>query len=211
MPARKAGIDASESPAAPAPQTGDQAIAHPSIRRHTYREGPVLRPMICLVESTSDFLKAGTLAEVFRKFPALPPLIAVRAADESTLSFGDTGANELPMPFVGVHIEGLAGGFASEMRQTLDAFETILAEFKPSAVLAMGSGNAVLACSLLANKSGVPLARIGGGERSSTTGADSSVNAVLIDPRRGRLQHGNPAWMARSTGVAGDHCHDRLR
>ncbi len=152
------------------------------IKRRTHRTGIMGRPLICLVDSASDYLKAGTLAEVFLKFPNLPRLIVVHPGAEASLSFGDTGANELPMPFIGLHLESLSGSFGLQMRQVLEAFEQVLAEFDPPAVLAMGDSDAVLACSLLARKQGTPLFRVGGGQRPAATGAGhSQVNGALID------------------------------
>jgi general secretion pathway protein A len=151
------------------------------IRRRTHRTGSMGRPLICLVDSTSDFLKAGTLAEVFMKVPALPRLIAVHPGSEAALSFGDTGADELPMPFLGLHLEGVAGSFAAQTCQVLEQFEHILAEFDPHAVMAMGDSDAVLACSLLASKQGTPLFRVAGGQRLSAVTGGRHVNGALID------------------------------
>ncbi len=151
------------------------------IKRRTHRTGIMGRPLICLVDSASDYLKAGTLAEVFLKFPNLPRLIVVHPGAEASLSFGDTGANELPMPFLGLHLESLSGSFGLQTRQVLEAFEQVLAEFDPPAVLAMGDSDAVLACSLLASKQGTPLFRVGGGQRLAAGAGNKHVNGALID------------------------------
>ena len=161
------------------PAAGEQQV-QARIKRRAHRTGAIGRPMICLVDSTSDFLKAGTLAEVFLKFPSLPRLVAVHPGAEAKLSFGDTGADELPMPFLGLHLENLSGSFALQTRQVLEQFEQILAEFDPHAVLAMGDSDAVLACSLLASKQGPPLFRVAGGQRPTATGG-RHVNGALID------------------------------
>ena len=185
-------VPAAKAPAPPPPAATPQEWAtaeagivehKPSVRitRRTHRTGSMGRPMICLVDSTSDFLKAGTLAEVFLKFPSLPRLIAVHPGPEAALSFGDTGADELPMPFLGLHLENLSGSFASQTRQVLEQFEHILAEFDPHAVMAMGDSDAVLACSLLASKQGTPLFRVAGGQRPADTGCGKRVNGALID------------------------------
>ena len=175
-------IAAPTQPVPPAPAQVDAGqTALTKVKRRSYRTGNVDRPVICLVDSTSDFLKAGTLAEVFLKFPALPHLIAFHPGSESSLSFGDTGADELPMPFVGLHLESLAGPFARQTRQVLEVFEDILTEFNPRAVLAMGNSDAILACSLLANKRGTALFRVGGGQRQSESGPGKQMNGALID------------------------------
>jgi UDP-N-acetylglucosamine 2-epimerase len=182
VPVLKAGAPAKQEPASAVaePLEVDQP-ALPRVRRRTYRPGVVDRPLICLVDSASDFLKAGTLAEVFLKFPGLPHLIAFHPGSESSLTFGDTGANELPMPFVGLHVEGLAEPFALRAREVLEIFDGILTEFNPQAVLAMGNSDAILASSLLANKRGIGFFRVAGGQRRSETGPGKQMNGALID------------------------------
>jgi putative secretion ATPase (PEP-CTERM system associated) len=182
VPSVKPVVRALDEAPAPAPaRTESKPAVAPSLKRRTYRTGSLDRPVICLVDTTSDFLKAGTLAEVFLKFPALPRLMAFHAGPESSLLFGDTGADELPMPFVGLHLESPAAPFAPLMRQVLEVFETVLSEFNPRAVFAMGSSDAVLACSLLANKRGTALFRIGGGQRQAEASSGPQVNGALID------------------------------
>lgn len=149
--------------------------------RRIYRSGELRRPLICLVASTSDFLKAGTLAEIFLKFPALPRLMTVHLGQESNLSFGDMDSKGLPMPFLGLHIGELAGSFGLKTRQVMEIFEDILIEFDPQAILAMGNCDAVLACSLLAKKQGRPLFRIAGGQRDSKASDENAINGALID------------------------------
>ena len=172
----------------PANQAAESTTAEPvplsspsKIKRQVYRSGMTGRPLICLIDSASDFLKAGTLAEAFLKFPELPRLIAVHPGPQTSLSVGDTGADELPMPFIGLHLEGLSDSFALQTGQVLGLFEQILNEFNPHAVLAMGNSDALLACSLLANKRGTLLFRIAGGQRKAVVNIGRQTNGALID------------------------------
>lgn len=151
------------------------------VQRRIYGNSKLQRPLVCLVDSTVDFLKCGTLADVFQKFPSLPPLVAVHPGPESRMQFGDTGANELPMPAAGLHLENLAETFARQTCQVLGAFDQLLSEFDPHAVLAMGNSDAILACALLARKKSIPVIRIGGGQREVPASGRSALNGALID------------------------------
>jgi len=51
----------------------------------------------------------------------------------------------------------------------------------PSAVLAVGKSDAVLMCTLLANKRGVPVLRLDAGQRNTGGSASAEMNGVLID------------------------------
>lgn len=182
VPMPRTGVMEAAGTSSPAADRAhDDQPAPAKIQRRSYRLGSVDRPLICLVDSTADFLKAGTLADVFLKFPNLPHLIAVQPGPQSTLMFGDTGADELPMPFAGLHLENLSASFATQTCQVLGLFEEIIDEFNPLAVLAMGNSDAVLACSLLANKRGVGLFRISGGQRKLNGFIERNINGSLID------------------------------
>jgi general secretion pathway protein A len=156
------------------------AVAAVTVKRVTHRNSRLHRPLVCLVDTRSDFLKAGILAEEFLKFPRLPHVIAVQPGLASW-SLSSADADTLPMPFVSLHVDGKSGSFADEARQTLQGFEEILDEFDPTAVLAMGTGDATLACCLLARKRGFPLIRVAGGQRLNQAKAGAELNGALID------------------------------
>ena len=181
LESKTAALAVSEATAPDATLADTAKTATPRLTRRAYREGKMDRPIICLVDSASDFLKAGTLADVFSKFPPLPQLITFHPGPESGLSLGDTGADELPVPSVGLNVENLGTQFALQACQVIEIFDQVISEFNPSTVLAMGSSDAVLACSLVANKRGVGLVRLAGGQRQSEAIPGKQLNGALID------------------------------
>jgi UDP-N-acetylglucosamine 2-epimerase len=73
---------------------------------------------------------------------------------------------------------GSMGERLAMVSQRLDA---VVDELRPSAVITCGIGNDVLMASLLANKRGLPLARLGAGQRRELQSRNGDTNAVIID------------------------------
>ena len=141
------------------------------------------RPLLCVVDTRTDFLKVGALSRVLEEYGDLPPVMAVQPGTEEGLAIGAAGAAVLPLPKmeihlgIGAHAVGVAHGSAA----ALTRFDEVLAEFMPSAVLAVGKSDAVLMCTLLANKRGVPVLRLDAGQRNTGGSASAEMNGVLID------------------------------
>jgi|UPI000691C987 general secretion pathway protein A len=141
------------------------------------------RPLLCVVDTRTDFLKIGALSRVLEEYGDLPPVMAVQPGTEEGLAIGAAGAAVLPLPKmeihlgIGAHAVGVAHGSAA----ALTRFDEVLAEFMPSAVLAVGKSDAVLMCTLLANKRGVPVLRLDAGQRNTGGSASAEMNGVLID------------------------------
>ncbi len=149
--------------------------------RRVHQSQELSHPLICLVDSASDYLKAGILAEAFRGFPSLPRIVAVHAGVESDLGLADLDDMQMPLPAQGVHLGVSARGYASQTSKLVGAFDALLNEMDPGAIMVFGSSDADLACSLLANKRGIRLLRTGSGMRETHSTSNSAINAVLIE------------------------------
>jgi general secretion pathway protein A len=139
------------------------------------------RPLLCVVDTRTDFLKVGALSRVLEEYGDLPPVMAVQPGTEEGLAIGAAGASVLPLPKMEIHLCIGAIGVAHGSAAALTRFDEVLAEFMPSAVLAVGKSDAVLMCTLLANKRGVPVLRLDAGQRNTGGSASAEMNGVLID------------------------------
>ncbi|MFZ2650129.1 MAG: XrtA/PEP-CTERM system-associated ATPase [Burkholderiaceae bacterium] len=153
----------------------------PPVVRRAHESAELSRPLLCLVDSASDYLKAGVLAEVFRGFPRLPRIVAVHPGVESDLGLNDLSELRMPLPALGVHLGISPDSFAPQTSKLSEAFDALLSEFDPCAIMVLGSSDADLACSLLARKRGIHLLRAGSGKRDSHRASNSEMNAVLIE------------------------------
>ena len=139
------------------------------------------RPLLCVVDTRTDFLKVGALSRVLEEYGDLPPVMAVQPGTEEGLAIGAAGVAVLPLPKMEIHLGIGAIGVAHGSAAALTRFDEVLAEFMPSAVLAVGKSDAVLMCTLLANKRGVPVLRLDAGQRNTGGSASAEMNGVLID------------------------------
>lgn len=165
----------------PQPQPADSSSPNQRLVRRVHDPVKPSRPLIFLIDSASDYLKAGVLAEVFRGFPSLPGIVAVHTGPESELSLDDLEEMHMPMPAMGVHLGVPAAHFASQTPGLVDAFDALLTEMDPRAIMLSGSSEAALACSLLTRKRGFPLLRIGSGRRDTHHASNHTLNTVLIE------------------------------
>ena len=151
------------------------------IVRHVHQAGDLDEPFVCLVDSAADYLKAGVLASVFQSFPSLPRVVAVHMGLASDLGIEDLDALRMPLPAMGLHLGIPTDAFAPRTSKIVNAFDRLLTEIQPSAVLVMGNSDADLACSLLTRKRGLRLLRAGAGRRGAYAGSSGENNAVLIE------------------------------
>lgn len=146
--------------------------------------GKLQRPLLCVVDTRTDFLKVGALSRVLEEYGDLPPVMAVQPGTEEGLAIGPAGAAVLPLPKMEIHLGIGTNGAVSVAHGSaaaLTRFDEVLAEFMPSAVLAVGKSDAVLMCTLLAHKRGVPVLRLDAGQRNGGGSPSAEMNGVLID------------------------------
>lgn len=138
-------------------------------------------PLICLVDSLAAYLQAGALDHAFANRPALPSVVAVHVGSAADLVVGAGEFDALHLPALDIHLHAGLGGDAHGAALALTRFDAILDEYTPTAVMAMGNSNAVLACAILANKRGFPLLRNNAGRRRSWSAPGGETNSILLD------------------------------
>ncbi len=188
LPAKPVGAPgiAATPPATPAPQTtlpGNSASATgaTSVRRIHRAAVSLHEPLLCVVGSAADYLKAGVLERVFQSFPSLPRVVAVHSGTGGQLGIDDLDGLQMPLPAAGLHLGVPNDSFAPHAAKLIHAFDAVLSECRPRAILTMGNSDADLAISLVARKAGVPLLRLGAGRRIGCRGANGESNAALIE------------------------------
>ena len=154
-----------------------------SVRRlvqRIHRTEPLDRPIVCLVNSAADYLKAGVLANAFKGFPSLPRVVALHTGVHEDLEIESLETLGLPLPDI-ANFGVSAPSFASQSAKILGLLDALLTELEPQAVATLGDTDADLACSLLAHKRGTRLLRTGSGRRGGARADMSETNAVLIE------------------------------
>jgi putative secretion ATPase (PEP-CTERM system associated) len=134
--------------------------------------------VLCLCDSPTGFWQLAALAQVLGEFTDLPPLTIVHPGAERTT--GAVSDRMLPVPFGVVHLKLEAGDYAQVATLAIPRFDAMLTELAPSAVVSTGTDDAVLACTTLARKRGLPVLRLDAGRHRHSSDPEH-LNAVLLD------------------------------
>ncbi|MBN2312752.1 MAG: UDP-N-acetylglucosamine 2-epimerase (non-hydrolyzing) [Sedimentisphaerales bacterium] len=136
--------------------------------------------IINVVGARPNFMKIAPLMEEYERHPEIEPLLVHTGQhyDEkmSTLFFKQLGIRE---PDVNLEV-----GSASHAVQTADimtAFEPVLLDYHPDAVLVVGDVNSTIACGLVAAKLHVKVIHVEAGLRSFDRSMPEEINRVLTD------------------------------
>ncbi len=89
--------------------------------------------------------------------------------------------NELGIPEPDINLEVGSGSHAVQTAEIMKAFEPVVLEHKPDAVLVVGDVNSTIACGLVAVKLGVKLIHVEAGLRSGDRTMPEEINRVLTD------------------------------
>ena len=141
--------------------------------------------LLCVVDSTSSYLRAGLLQSIFSNFPSLPPVIALHLGDSNRIDHSSLEGHGFPLPAMGIHLGVRQSNFATRAGPGLEALNEVWAEVKPQCMMVMGSSDDDLTCALLASKRGTRVLRVGSGRRDAHASGQRALNAVLIE----RLAH----------------------
>jgi general secretion pathway protein A len=163
------------SPAAMVPTASPTAIevaAPPAPKRE---------PLICLVDSTADYVKARALARILADSPKLPPIMTVHTGSAADIEIGEGLSGVMPGSPSDVHLNIDGRNGAASAATALVRFDAVLKEHAPVAILAMGASDTLLTCSLLAHKSNIPVLRNDAGRRRAWATPAEEMNGVLLE------------------------------
>lgn len=136
--------------------------------------------IINVVGARPNFMKIAPLMTAMAQHPDITPLLVHTGQhydrEMSQLFFSDLG---LPEPDVNLGIG--SGSPAEQLARIILAFEPILQQAAPDLVLVVGDVTSTLACALVANKCGVPVAHVEAGLRSRDRSMPEEINRLLTD------------------------------
>lgn len=126
--------------------------------------------------SASDLMRLGPVVSALQHRGAFRQAV-VHGAGHS----GDKVLDRLEAQVTARQLVPLPGRRGERAAGVLLSFETVLEAERPIAVVVAGDGELAFGCALAAARTGVPVARIDAGSRSSDRTEPDEVNRVLID------------------------------
>jgi UDP-N-acetylglucosamine 2-epimerase (non-hydrolysing) len=107
--------------------------------------------------------------------------ILVHTGQHYNVRMSETFFNELNIPKPDINLEIGSGSSASQLGNTMIAFEKILVEQTPDCVIVVGDVNATLSCSVIAKRMNIRVCHIEAGLRSGDMSMPEEINRLVTD------------------------------
>ncbi len=169
-------------PERPAAQAAARVASEvPTVAAALIQRAPVLEPLVLLVDSLDEYVKARALGRTLSEAGNLPPALIVHTGSVSQLQVGEELAGVMPQTSQDVHLDINEHGGAASAALAITRFDALLRAYRPRAVMVMGASDSLLMCALFAHKSGVPVLRNDAGRRRAWSRPGEEMNAVLLE------------------------------
>jgi len=136
--------------------------------------------IINIVGARPNLMKIAPLMAEYRKHPRIEPLL-VHTGQHYDANMSDFFFNQLGIPEPDLNLEVGSASHAVQTAEVMKAFEPVVQEHRPDAVLVVGDVNSTIACGLVAVKLGVKLVHVEAGLRSFDRSMPEEINRVLTD------------------------------
>lgn len=144
------------------------------------QRAPVVRPVVALVDSPSDYLKACALhAELVRRGES--GIVLINPFREGDVLPAPALSALFTLPAEEIHLGATKSVFRDTAIEVLAALDPLFERLQPRSVCVFGASDGALTATLLARKRSLPVARIDAGQRSAAPGSQRGLNANLLD------------------------------
>lgn len=133
-----------------------------------------------VVGARPNSMKIAPLMEEYRRHCGIEPLL-VHTGQHYDEKMSDLFFRQLGIPEPHINLGIGSGSHAVQTAEIMKAFETVVLEHEPDAVLVVGDVNSTIACGLVAVKLGVKLIHVEAGLRSGDRSMPEEINRVLTD------------------------------
>jgi UDP-N-acetylglucosamine 2-epimerase (non-hydrolysing) len=136
--------------------------------------------IVNIVGARPNFMKIAPLMAAYRQYPALSPVL-VHTGQHYDARMSDLFFRQLEIPEPDINLGVGSGSHAFQTAAIMTAFEPVVREHKPDAVVVVGDVNSTIACGLVAVKLGVKLVHVEAGLRSFDRTMPEEINRLLTD------------------------------
>jgi UDP-N-acetylglucosamine 2-epimerase (non-hydrolysing) len=136
--------------------------------------------IINVVGARPNLMKIAPLMAAFASRPEVEPLL-VHTGQHFDERMSDLFFRQLRIPEPDINLGVGSGSHAVQTAEIMTAFEPVVLENAPDAVLVVGDVNSTIACGLVAVKMGVKLIHVEAGLRSFDRTMPEEINRILTD------------------------------
>lgn len=136
--------------------------------------------LICVAGARPNFMKIAPLMGAFDIEPKINSIM-VHTGQHYDEKMSDLFFRQLEIPKPDINLGCGGGSHAQQTAAIMTAFEPVLLEHKPDAVLVVGDVTSTIACGLVAVKLGIKLIHVEAGLRSNDRTMPEEINRILTD------------------------------
>ncbi len=136
--------------------------------------------IVNVVGARPNFMKIAPLMEQYERHPRIEPLL-VHTGQHYDRRMSDLFFKQLRIREPDVNLNVGSASHAVQTAEIMKAFEPLVLEYRPDAILVVGDVNSTIACSLVAAKLGVEVIHVEAGLRSFDRSMPEEINRVLTD------------------------------
>jgi UDP-N-acetylglucosamine 2-epimerase (non-hydrolysing) len=164
--------------------------------------------LLNVVGARPNLMKIAPLMEAYASVPEIEALL-VHTGQHYDANMSELFFRQLGIPEPDLNLGVGSASHAVQTAEIMKAFEPVVLERQPDAVLVVGDVNSTIACGLVAVKLGVKLVHVEAGLRSFDREMPEEINRVLTDAISDLLFCTEPSGVEnlRREGVAGEKIH----
>ncbi len=136
--------------------------------------------IVNVVGARPNLMKIAPLMEAYAAAPEIEPLL-VHTGQHYDANMTDLFFRQLGIPEPDLNLGVGSASHAVQTAEIMRAFEPVVEQHRPDAVLVVGDVNSTIACGLVAVKLGVRLVHVEAGLRSFDREMPEEINRVLTD------------------------------
>lgn len=136
--------------------------------------------IIVVAGARPNFMKIAPIMESFNNTPGVEAVL-VHTGQHYDEKMSDLFFKQLGIPEPDLNLSIGSCSHAVQTAEIMKAFEPVIIEHKPDAVLVVGDVNSTIACGYVAVKMGVKLIHVEAGLRSGDRAMPEEINRILTD------------------------------
>jgi len=137
--------------------------------------------ILCVVGARPNFVKIAPIIAALRKPPVGIPACLIHTGQHYDVEMNSSFFAELGIPEPDANLEVGSGSHAVQTAEIMKAFEPVVLDHQPDAVLVVGDVNSTIACGTVAVKLGVKLIHVEAGLRSFDRTMPEEINRLITD------------------------------
>jgi UDP-N-acetylglucosamine 2-epimerase (non-hydrolysing) len=137
--------------------------------------------LLCVVGARPNLMKMAPIIKALKAVGDSVQFMLVHTGQHYDHAMNHRFFEELGLPWPDVNLEVGSASHPTQIANTMLRFEPIVKQEAPDAIIVVGDVNSTLACSLVANRMGVPVAHVEAGLRSFDREMPEEINRILTD------------------------------